>query len=228
MGVPRPYADRHAAGIALADALASYQRRDDLVVLALPRGGVPVAAPVADALRAPLDVLVVRKLGTPQNPELAMGAITAVGDTVEVIRNEGVLDRVAVAPEDFDQVYRAELLELRRRTIAYRAGRSPAPMEGRVAVIVDDGLATGSTMRVAVLAARRQRASAVVIAVPAGSSRTCTALRTIADDLVCAWIPSPFSAVRQAYADFSETTDEEVLRVLHRAAARERSVPGPA
>ena len=214
-----PYADRHEAGRALADELSAYADRDDVVVLALPRGGVPVAAPVADALRAPLDVLLVRKLGLPGQPELAMGAVAGVGDSVEVVRNARVLDRAGVSPEDFEEVLRREVHELRRREQAYRGDRPAVPVRGRVVVVVDDGLATGSTMHAAVTALRHQHPARVVIAVPVAAGDTCDALRGPADEVVCTWTPEPFYAVGQGYLDFRPTSDDEVQSVLR---ARER------
>lgn len=219
-----PYSDRTEAGEALADRLAPYADRDDVVVLALPRGGVPVAAPVARRLRAPLDVLVVRKLGLPGQPELAMGAIAGVGDEVEVVRNDRVLDAVSVRDSDFRAVHDAELRELRRREEAYRDGRPAVGVPGRLAVLVDDGLATGSTMRAAVAAVRRQHPAEVVVAVPLGAADTCAALRQSADEVVCDWMPEPFYAVGQGYRDFAATEDDEVRALLREAAgAHERS-----
>lgn len=212
---PGPYADRAEAGQVLAEELAGYgDDRTDIIVLGLPRGGVPVAASVASALGAALDVLVVRKLGLPGRPELAMGAIAGVGDAVEVVRNERVLTGAAVTDEAFDEVYRQEKTELRRRETAYRDGREAARVGGRVVIVVDDGLATGSTMRAAVAAVRRRHPSRLVAAVPVGSARTCETLRQEVDDMVCAWTPEPFHAVGQAYRDFSATSDEEVRQAL--------------
>lgn len=214
-----PFTDRTEAGRALVRALEGYADRDDVVVLALPRGGVPVAAPVADALGAPLDVLIVRKLGLPGQPELAMGAIAGVGDTVEVVRNPRVLDRARVPDPAFDEVYRREVDELRRREKAYRGDRPPVPVRDRTVLLVDDGLATGSTMRAAVAAVRQQGPARVVVAVPVASGDTCEALLELADDVVCAWRPEPFYAVGQGYADFRATSDDEVRSLL---AERER------
>jgi putative phosphoribosyl transferase len=223
----RPYADRDEAGRALAEQLTSYAGRDDVVVLALPRGGVPVAAPVADALRAPLDVLLVRKLGLPGQPELAMGAVAGVGQRVEVVRNDHVLQRARVPEEAFEQVYRREVAELRRREQAYRGDRPAVPVEGKVAIVVDDGLATGSTVRAAVAALRRQDPGAVVVAVPVAAAQTCEQLRSEADEVVCAWTPEPFSAVGQGYLDFRPTDDEQVQRLLSArwSSAGERAGP---
>ena len=221
----QPYADRTAAGRALAHLLAGYAGRDDVVVLALPRGGVPVAVPVAEALGAPLDVLLVRKLGLPAQPELAMGAIAGVGGEVELVRNERVLRQGRVPEADLEAVRSRELLELRRREQEYRGGRPAVGVHDRVVVLVDDGLATGSTMRAAVAAVRSQTPSRVVVAVPVGSADTCSALAREADDVVCAWTPTPFYAVGQGYRDFGQTSDEEVRAALGRG-PDDGGVPG--
>jgi predicted phosphoribosyltransferase len=192
--------------------------RADVLVLGLPRGGVPVAARVATALGAPLDVLVVRKLGLPGHPELAMGAIAGVGDTVELVRNDTVLGRTPVPDDAFDDVHRREVTELRRRETAYRDGRAAAPIRGRVVIVVDDGLATGSTMRAAVAAVRRQQPARLVVAVPVGAHATCEALREEVEEVVCVWNPEPFLAVGQAYLEFSATSDDQVRRTLADAA----------
>lgn len=214
-----PYADRSQAGYALASRLTRYAGRDDVVVLGLSRGGVPVAAPIAAQLQAPLDVLVVRKLGLPSQPELAMGAIAGVGGVVELVRNDVVLSRSQVSPAAFDEVYRRELDALRSRETAYRAGRAAVPVKGRAVIVVDDGLATGSTMRAAIALLRRQDPATIVVAVPVGATDSCRALAELADEVVCAWIPNPFCAVGQAYDDFSPTSDSEVRDVLERAHA---------
>jgi len=227
--VERPYEDRDAAGRVLAA-----QVRDRLgpagagntVVLALPRGGVPVAAPVAAALEAPLDVLAVRKIGLPGHRELAMGAVAGVGDSVQVVRNELVLSRERVPEAAFQAVLEREVTELRRREAAYRGGRPPVAVRGRTVVIVDDGLATGSTMRAGVRAVRQQQPARVVVAVPVGSADTCRSLSGEADEVVCAWTPAGFSAVGQAYLDFSPVGDDEVRRVLAAAAGRQEAPSG--
>ena len=210
-----PYADRRAAGDVLAGALAAYAGNPDVVVLALPRGGVPVAARIAAALDAPLDIAVVRKLGLPQQAELAMGAIASVGDSLELVRNHDVLRRARVRAEAFDEVCRRETEELRRREAAYRGDRPPVPIAGRVVILVDDGLATGSTMRAAVAAVRRQDPREIVVAVPIGARATCAELAVEADELVCPWAPADFRAVGQGYLDFGQTTDDEVQRLLN-------------
>jgi predicted phosphoribosyltransferase len=220
---PGRFAGRVEAGRELADLLSEYAGREDVVVLGLPRGGVPVAAEVARALGATLDVLVVRKLGVPYRPELAMGAIADVGDAVEVIRNDTVLRHLRVAAEDFDAVYERESVELRRRVAAYRGDREPASITGRVVIIVDDGLATGSTMRAAVAAVYRREPAAVIVAVPVGAADTCRELGRMVDRVVCARLPEPFVAVRQGYDDFTQTPDEEVLRIMQ---VPPRSPPG--
>lgn len=215
-----PFADRRDAGLALAEQLTEHAGREDVVVVALPRGGVPVAAPVAEGIDAPLDVTVVRKLGVPGQPELAMGAIAGTGDRVETVYDQRVLDAVAVPAHALDDVRRRELRELHRREQAYRGQRPGIPLSGRRVVLVDDGLATGSTMRAAAAAVRRQAPDRLVVAVPVGSADTCEALRQLADEVVCAWSPEPFFAVGQGYHDFRQTEDDEVRSLLAEADAR--------
>ena len=205
------FADRRHAGRVLAAQLQHLEGRTDVVVLALPRGGVPVAVEVARALAAPLDVFVVRKLGLPGHPELAMGAIASGG--IRVL-NEDVLAWYRPSAAAIDAVTRTELIELGRRERAYREGRPLTPVNGRTVVLVDDGLATGSTMRAAVEAIRQLSPARVIVAVPVGARESCAALRTLADTVVCALMPEPFTAVGRWYADFSETTDDEVRRLL--------------
>jgi predicted phosphoribosyltransferase len=209
---PKRFADRRTAGRALAARLGPMPQ--DVVVLGLPRGGVVVAAEVAAALDAPLDVLVVRKLGLPWQPELAMGAIAAVGDTVETVRVESVLASAQVSADMFGDVQRQELAELRRREAAYRNGRPALALTGRTVVLVDDGLATGATMRVAVVAVRRQSPGRLIVAIPVGSPTACAALAPDVDEVVCLYAPGSFRAVGQGYGDFSETSDEEVRQAL--------------
>jgi predicted phosphoribosyltransferase len=220
--VPQRFADRRAAGRALAERLSALAADRSLadrplvdpVVLGLPRGGVVVAAEVAAALRAPLDVVLVRKLGFPGQPELAMGAIAAAGDAVETVRTEAVLSRSPVDDVAWDRVREQELTELRRRESAYRSGRAAVPLSGRDVLVVDDGLATGSTMRAAVAAVRRQRPASVTVAVPIGSPRVCRELAHEVDQVVCLEQPPSFRAVGQAYRDFAATGDAEVVAAL--------------
>jgi putative phosphoribosyl transferase len=186
----------------------------DAVVLGLPRGGVVVAAEVAAALSVPLDVLVVRKLGLPSQPELAMGAIAAVGDAVETVRVESVLAAAQIGPEAFAEVREAELAELRRRIAVYRGDRPAVALAGRTVVLVDDGLATGSTVRAAAASVRRSRPARIVVAVPVGSAAACAAVRREVDVLVCLATPDSFRAVGQAYENFDSTPDEEVCAAL--------------
>jgi len=215
-----PFADRRDAGRALGATLAERLRgAGDVVVLGLPRGGVVVAAEVAAALHADLDIVAVRKLGLPWQPELAMGAIAAAGDAVEAVRTEQVLARAQVDPASFEEVRQRELAELRRRERAYRGVRPPVPLAGRTVVVVDDGLATGATMRAAVAAVRRSEPARVLAAVPVGSPHTCADLAAVVDDVVCLWAPMSFSAVGQGYRDFGETSDDEVREALATGAA---------
>jgi predicted phosphoribosyltransferase len=212
----RPYFDRTAAGEVLADELG--QVAGSVLVLGLARGGVPVAGPVAEALGAELDVLIVRKLGLPGQPELAMGAIAGVGEELHVVRNEQIAREVDA--DAIEEVRRREVRELRRRELAYRGDRPPIDVRDRVVILVDDGLATGSTMRAAVEAVRRQKPARVIVAVPVGGAESCGRLAQIADQVVCVWIPRYFNAVGQAYRDFSSVSDDEVQRVLAESTAR--------
>jgi predicted phosphoribosyltransferase len=208
------FGDRREAGAVLAAHLRQFADKGNVVVLALPRGGVPVAYEVARTLAAPLDVFVVRKLGLPGHPELAMGAIAS--GAVRVLNND-VLESVPVSQAAIDAVTRTEQVELERRERAYRDGRPPVPIEGRVVILVDDGLATGSTMRAAVLAVRRLHPARVVVAVPVGAWQACQALGEVADEVVCPLTPELFSAVGLWYTDFTQTTDDEVRQLLARA-----------
>ncbi len=210
----KPYRDRREAGLDLADRLGQFSNRNDVVVLALPRGGVPVAFEVARALHAPLDVFLVRKLGVPGHRELAMGAI-ASGD-VRVL-NEDVVRWYGIPEQTVDDVAREEQAELERREQAYRQGRKPVDVGGRIVLLVDDGLATGSTMKAAVRAVRARTPSRIVVAAPVGAPETCRELATIADEVICARTPAYFSAVGQWYLDFSQTSDDEVRELLSQA-----------
>jgi putative phosphoribosyl transferase len=213
--------DRSEAGRVLAEKLASYANRPDLLVLALPRGGVPVAYEVAQTLHAPLDVFLVRKLGLPGQEELAMGAIASGGTRV---LNEEVVSKLNVPEEVIDMVAADEQQELNRRERDYRDGRLPPDVRGRTIILVDDGLATGSTMRAAVAALRQQAPARIIVAVPVGAPETCEDLQHEADEVVCAQTPRPFYAVGAWYDNFSQTTDEEVRDLLARAAEEQSMV----
>ncbi len=208
------FRDRYDAGEILAERLREFAGRPDVLVLALPRGGVPVGYVVARELGVPLDVFVVRKLGTPGQPELAMGAIAPGG--VRVL-NRDVVDSFAIPDWAIEQVTRQEEEELQRRELQYRGNRSPLDVRGKTAILVDDGLATGSTMRAAAAALRKAGAAGIVVAVPVASRATCDQLREEGNDVVCATTPEPFFAVGQWYKDFAQTTDEEVRDLLDRA-----------
>ena len=208
------FRDRRDAGKRLAHELRHYAHRPDLIILALPRGGVPIGFEVAQALGAPLDVFVVRKLGLPWHDELAMGAIASGGARV-LDRN---LIRVArVSEAELARVIATEETELARRERRYRGDRPFPDLHGKTAILVDDGLATGATMRAAVEALRLEQPSRIVVAVPVAAPQTCDAFRDVADEVVCATTPEPFQGVGRWYADFSQTTDEEVHDLLERA-----------
>jgi predicted phosphoribosyltransferase len=205
------FRDRSEAGRVLAAELRRYANRDDVLVLALPRGGVPVAYEVARALRAPLDVFLVRKLGVPGHEEYAMGAIAEGG---AMVLSEDVVRQLGIPPAALEAVVQQERAELERRAQLYRQGRAAPSVRGRTVILVDDGLATGSTMRAAVAALRRLGPSRIVVAVPVSAPETCEALREEADEVVCARTPEPFYAVGLWYQDFSQTTDDEVRELL--------------
>src|SRR2546423_11732798 len=207
------FRDRTDAGRRLAARMPEYAGRSDVLVLAVPRGGVPVAFEVASALRAPLDVFLVRKLGVPGQEELAMGAIASGG--VRVV-NEAVVRHLDIAPEVLDAVAAREQEELERRERAYRDERPAPDVRGRTVILVDDGLATGSTMRAAALALRQKGPARVVVAVPVASREACGEFRGEGDDVGCAATPEPFMGVGRWYEDFSQTTDEEVRSLLAR------------
>jgi putative phosphoribosyl transferase len=208
------YRNRIEAGKYLATQLAHYADRDDLLVLALPRGGVPVAFEVAKTLRAPLDIFLVRKLGVPGREELAMGAIATGG--VRVL-NDDVVEYLRIPSGVIDSVAASELRELERRELAYRGNRPEPEVRGKTVILVDDGLATGSTMRAAVAALRQQSPARIVVAVPVSAPQTCDEYRMGADEIICAITPEPFLGVGQWYRDFSQTTDEEVSDLLEKA-----------
>lgn len=199
----------------MAGKLVRYKQRPEVLVLGLPRGGIPVAFEVAQELNAPLDVFLVRKLGLPGHEELAMGAIASGGTRV---LNEEVLNLFRVSPDVVDHVAAREEAELNRREQAYRRGRPPPPLQGRTVILVDDGLATGSTMRAAVAAVRQQDPARIVVAVPVAAPSTCEEFRHEVDEVVCAETPEPFHAVGLWYEDFSQTTDAEIRDLLDRAA----------
>jgi predicted phosphoribosyltransferase len=211
------FRDRADAGRALARRLAGYAKRPDVLVLALPRGGVPVASEVARALHAPLDVFLVRKLGVPGQEELAMGAIATGG--VRVI-NDDVVRLLHIPDEVIDSVAETQWRELERRERAYRDDRPLPDVRGRTVILIDDGLATGSTMRAAVAALRQQGPARLVVAVPVASAATCDDFRSEVDDVVCAQTPEPFYAVGSWYEDFTQTSDAEVHALLEQAARR--------
>lgn len=203
------YVNRQQAGDLLSTYLGAYAGRPDVVVLGLVRGGVPVAARVAAALGAPLDVLVVRKLGVPWAPEVAFGALGPGGVTVHNVEVESRL-----SPADVEAVATGEAEELVRREALYRRGRPPLSLDGRVAIIVDDGLATGATARAAVAVARKMGAATVVVAVPVGAADSVELLRREADEVVCPLIPANFGAVSRFYRSFPQTQDDEVVALL--------------
>jgi predicted phosphoribosyltransferase len=211
------FPNRAEAGRFLATKLSKYSGRDDIIVLGLPRGGVPVAFEVAQALRLPLDVFIVRKLGVPGFEELAVGAIASGG--VRVLNSE-VANALPNADEIIDAVTQRETAELERREHEYRDGRSAPEIGGRTVILIDDGLATGATMRAAVKALKQRGATKIVVAVPVGPPDTCREFEDVADEVVCATAPESFQAVGQYYDDFSQTTDEEVRDLLAKAAAK--------
>jgi putative phosphoribosyl transferase len=211
---PRPFRNREQAGRVLADRLKHYASRSDVVVLALPRGGVPVGVEVAAALRAPLDVFVVRKLGAPQQPELAMGAIASGG--VRVL-NDDVVEVLNLSNEAIERVAQVEQHELERRERLYRDNRPFPGLTDQVVILIDDGLATGSTMRAAVQAVRQHRPGKIVVAVPAAAAETCDEFRDEVDEIVCVITPEAFQAVGLWYEEFPQTTDEEVRELLARS-----------
>lgn len=210
---PQPFRDRAEAGDLLAARLFGLADRDDVIVLALPRGGVPVGYEVARSLRVALDVFVVRKLGVPGHEELAMGAIASGG--VRLV-NHDVADSLGIPQNVIDWVAQREQVELERRERLYRGTRPLIPLANKTVVLVDDGLATGSTMRAAVTATRLQQPARIVVAVPVGASSTCQELADAADEVICLRSPEPFVAVGRWYRDFTPTSDDEVRTLLAR------------
>jgi predicted phosphoribosyltransferase len=219
-----PFQDRTEAGQRLAEKLVEYAGRPKVQVLALPRGGVPVGSEVALALRAPLDVFVVRKLGVAGHEELAMGAIASGG--VRVL-NEDVVGPLDIPEYVIQAVAARELQELRRREWTYRGDRPPPDVRGRIVILVDDGIATGSTMRAAVAALRRLGPARIVVAAPIVAPSTFAELSREADECVCCIMPAPFYAVGAWYENFTQTTDEEVRDLLERSQNQEDSCRGP-
>jgi putative phosphoribosyl transferase len=211
VGVVERFHDRRQAGHALGGLLRDYAGRSDVVVLGLPRGGIPVAFEVARALKAPLDIFVVRKLGVPGREELAMGAIASGG--VRIL-NEDVVKSLRISSDVIERTAERETLELERRERLYRRGRPPLALTGKAVLLVDDGLATGSTMRAAIEAARQNAPSEVVVAVPVAASSVCDSLASVADEVVCAVTPKNFYAVGMWYEDFAQTSDEDVADLL--------------
>ncbi|WP_414546245.1 MULTISPECIES: phosphoribosyltransferase [Nostocaceae] len=205
------FKNRTTAGQTLARELADYANRSDVIVLGLPRGGVPVAFEVAKALKAPLDVVVVRKLGVPEQEELAMGAIASGG--VRII-NEHIVNQMNISDDMIARVAVQEERELERRELLYRGDRPFSDLRERTVILVDDGLATGATMWAAVASVRRQHPAQIVIAVPVATTETCQELATAVDKIVCAATPSPFYSVGMWYTDFPQTTDDQVRHLL--------------
>lgn len=209
---PGTFRDRREAGRVLAEQLASYRGKDDLLVFGLARGGVPVAWEIAAALHAPLDVFLVRKLGVPRWPELAMGALASGG---AVVMNDNVVSSLHITDEQLREVIASETAELHRREQAYRGGRPVADPRGKIVIVVDDGIATGASMLVAVRALRAGGPQSIVVAVPVGPSSTCREIGQEADQVVCVTMPPGFEAVGQVYADFHQVSDDEVRELLN-------------
>ena len=209
-----PLKNRRAAGQALAEELQEYKRRDDVIVLALPRGGVPVAVEIAEALDAKLDLMLVRKLGTPRQRELAMGAIVSGGSRV---MNEDVVRGLNISEDAISQVEKKERKELQRREQAYRGERPGPVLANRCVILVDDGLATGATMRAAVKAVRQNEPANLIIAVPVAPPDTVRMLRRQVDEMVCLAEPEQFMAIGMWYMDFSQVSDDEVRHILEKA-----------
>ena len=218
-----PYPDRAEAGQLLGVELSCYKSRPDIVVLGLTRGGVPVAAEVANALQAPLDVVVVRKLGAPFQPELALGAIA--GDNTQVLDSD-LVHAFGIAGKAVEAVIVKERAEVERRERLYRGGRPPLDLNERTAILVDDGLATGSTMMAAVAYARKRRAKRIVMAVPVASAEAIAKLREKVDECVCLATPEPFFAVGLWYSDFLPVNDDEVMKLMEESAKR-TAAPAP-
>jgi putative phosphoribosyl transferase len=207
------FRDRTEAGRVLADRLSAYAKYPDAVVLALPRGGVPVAFEIAEALNLPLDIVVVRKLGLPGHEEFAMGAIASGGARV---LNQDLIHQLSLSDEIIEHIVAREQRELERRERTYRGQRPVLDVRDHIIIIVDDGLATGSSMRAAIAALRQKRPAKLIVAVPVGARMTCSELEALADEVICLEMPENFSAVGLWYRDFSQITDEEVNNLLER------------
>ena len=216
--------DRPEAGKRLARELMRYATRSDVLVLALPRGGVPVGFEVARALGVPLDVFVVRKLGMPFHEELAMGAIASGGAQ---LLNEEVIQTYAISEDEIDRVIESETRELERRERLYRGDRPFPTLKDRIVILVDDGLATGSTMRAAVMALREEAPARIVVAIPVGAKDTCQEFQDVADEIVCLQTPEPFDSVGLWYQNFSQTSDREVHDLLARCRIASRDLHPP-
>ncbi|MCC6547827.1 phosphoribosyltransferase [Candidatus Sumerlaeota bacterium] len=208
------FADRSEAGRALAEHLLHYENDLNAIVLGLPRGGVPVAFEVAERLHLPLDVFLVRKIGVPCQRELAMGAITL--GNIRLLNHE-LIDQLSIPDTDVEDAVARETDELSRQDEVFRHGRTPPPIDGRTIILVDDGLATGATMAVAIKALRLQHPHRIIVAVPVGAAATCRSMAADADEVVCAINPEHFLAVGVWYGDFSPTSDEEVVRLMDRS-----------
>lgn len=221
---PREFADRAEAGRLLARRLVS-MRLDHPVVLALPRGGVPVAVEIAKALQAPIDLVLVRKIGLPRQPELAAAAVVDGGDA-EIVRNEEIIAGTRLSEEEIAREAAEELAEIERRRQLYLGGRPRPPLDGRVLVLVDDGIATGASIRAAIKALRRKRPARLVVAVPVAPREALAELAREVDDVVCLKVPEPFYAVGQHYRDFHQCTDREVIAALDELAAGGKAARG--
>lgn len=213
------FADRTDAGLQLASALAKYHGRHP-VVLALPRGGVPIGAEIADALSAPLDLVLVRKLGLPWQPELAIGAIVDGAEPI-IVRNEALIRLAGVGEDEFQRICRSELAEIDRRKARYLGSRARPQIAGQTVIVVDDGIATGATVKAALRAIRQRRPAKLVLAVPVAPADAIADLRPEVDDLVCLDMPQPFDAIGHFYRDFGQVSDEEVASILARFPAGE-------
>lgn len=225
MDTPRIFEDRSDAGRQLASELMRYRDRRP-VVLALPRGGVPVGFEVAKALHAPLDLVLVRKIGVPWQPELAIGAV-ADGQPPEVVLNDEIIDRLGIAEDSIAQEATKQLEEIARRRTIYLRGRSPIALGGRTVIVVDDGIATGATMRAALQSVRRRAPKRMILAVPVAASSTVEALRGLVDDTICLTAPSDLGAIGFYYMDFSQVSDNQVIDLLDAALKEAVKAPHP-